>query len=234
MALSGDFSEKLQRLYSIVSGQTFDNMLPRDVFELVLDYILPPDEAKEGAKRLEERFGSVPAAIEAPVSYISQALGGNEMAAHFFKLVPAIGSYYRINKINNGRRFASLDDIAEYCVHRFSSDRRESYRILLLDCNMCMLGMETLAEGAACEVNVDFEKIGQVVFSYNANAFLLIHNHPSYIACPSKRDEETTVKIYELFKSFNKRLVDHLLISGKYYVPIMQKLRDDARKLSVE
>ena len=234
MALDSEFSAKLQRLYDVVSGQTFDNMLPRDVFELVLDYVLPPEEAKNGALRLEERFGSVSAAIEAPVSFIAQVLGGNEIAAHFFKLVPAIGSYYRIDKINGGRRFVSTDDIAEYCVHRFASDRRESYRVLLLDSNMRMIGIETLAEGTACDVELDLEKIGSIVFTYKATGFMLIHNHPSFVACPSKRDEVATERIYELFRSFNKRLLEHLLISGKYYTPIMQKLRSEGRLLSSE
>jgi DNA repair protein RadC len=227
MTQDKELSLRLKRFFETVNGKRFDDIKPSEVFELVLDYILLFDLAKEGSVRLAEHFGSVSAAFEAPVESIAADLDGNELAAHFFKLTFALGSYYRIDKINGGKRFSDIDDVAEYCIHRFSSDRRELYCVLMVDANMKMLGLEILAEGKACETELDLEMIGRAVFAYEANGFILIHNHPFGIPYPSERDENTTKTVLELFSKFNKKLVEHILISENSYVPILQKMRRD-------
>ncbi len=218
------FKARLRRLNEIVSGDRFNDFSSGEVFELILSYVLKDDEVIGAAKRLVQRFGSVSAAMDAPVESITDALGGDMHAAEFFKLVKTLGSYYRIDKINGGKRFVSIDDIAEYCIHRFSGDGRESFSVLLIDPNMRMMGIETISQGEQCRVNVSYERIAEAVFRYGASSFILVHNHPG-VTDPSDSDFDMTVDIAHRFAIFNRRLAEHILVSNNSYVPLMQMMR---------
>lgn len=222
------FKARLRRLNEIVSGNRFNDFSCDEVFELILSYVMDEEGAAVCAQRLAQRFGSVSAAIDAPVDAIREALYGNSKAADFFKLVKTVGSYYRVDKINGGKRFVSIDDIAEYCIHRFSGDNRESFSVLLVDPDMRMLGLETISEGVLCEVSVSYESIADAIFKYGASSFILVHNHPGDVT-PSETDFDMTLDILQTFSIFNKRLAEHIIVSNNSYAPIIQMMRSDNR-----
>lgn len=54
----------------------------------------------------------------------------------------------------------------------------------------------------------------------NAPKIVLVHNHPSGDATPSKSDIDFTDKIYEGAKVFGIELLDHIIIGDLNYVSI--------------
>ena len=96
---------------------------------------------------------------------------------------------------------------------------------MILDNNMRMLAYESLTEGSQSEVSVNMEQLAQVLFRYSGANFILVHNHPGGSPTPSEEDIILTQKIYSVTSPLNKFLIEHLIISGNRYVPIMQTLR---------
>ena len=209
----------------INAGRDITDLTPEAFLEVVLGFVMPKAKIGGGTQRLMEHFGSVSAIMEADVSDIAEQLGGDIKAAEFLKVAPDLGRYYFMDRLKGGKRFDSVDEIAEFCIFRYIKDRRESYSVMLLDASLRMLGIEKLAEGTACEVELSLEALGSALFRYGAQAFILIHNHPGAEPNPSDADVALTERLYAITMPFGKQLMEHIIISGNNYLPIMQLLR---------
>ncbi len=226
MALDASYIEpRLRRLDEIVSGNRFNDFSPKEIFEIIFSFILNNESTTHMAKRLADRFGSMSSAMDAPIWAITDTLDGHRMVAEFFKLVPKLGSLYRIDKINGGLRFADMDDLAEYCVHRMSCDRRETVAVLMIDDKMSMLGMEIIARGTGCHAQIDPGALADVLFAYHAPNFILIHNHVGQMPAPSDQDIQMTSMLAGLFNILGKNMVEHLIVTSTAYTPIIHEMR---------
>ena len=211
---------------SLLSGNDISRLEPRQFLALLLSYVMPESDVNMLAGRLLVRFGSVSSAMEADIADIADALGTDKFTASIIKFIPDISLYYHMDKLKGGKRFESVDDIAEYCVYRFIKDTRESYSVLLLDTNMSMLGFEELAQGSACQVGVNLEMLGSALFRYRSSGFILLHNHPGAEPYPSENDIYFTEKLYALTAPFGKHFIEHFIIAGDSYMPIIQLMRN--------
>ena len=198
---------------------------PHEVLELILFYSIPQQDTNEIAHRLINHFGSFSAVLDAEPTELMRVSGIKEISAALIKLIPAICSYYHIDKTYGGRKFVSIEGIAEYCMYKTLSETRERFYVMIFDNTMRMLAFETLTEGSYSEVEVNLEQLAQVLFRYSGSNFILIHNHPGGSAAPSEEDIILTERIYSVTAPLNKILIEHLIISKNRYIPIMGALR---------
>jgi len=198
---------------------------PHEVLELILFYSIPQQDTNEIAHRLIAHFGSLSAVLDADPADLMRVSGIKEISAALIKLIPVLCSYYQLDKLFGGKTFASIESIAEYCMYKTISETRERFYVMILDNNMRMLAYESLTEGSQSEVSVNMEQLAQVLFRYSGANFILVHNHPGGSPTPSEEDIILTQKIYSVTSPLNKFLIEHLIISGNRYVPIMQTLR---------
>lgn len=92
----------------------------------------------------------------------------------------------------------------------------EMWIILLNRGNRVLRKMKMSSGGAAATV-VDVKMILRATLDHQAEAIILIHNHPSGNLKPSKEDIHITNKIKEASKFFDLTVVDHLIISERGY-----------------
>ena len=215
----------LSQFAPIYEGMDFSLLSQTAAVSSILSFVMSQEEADLTAAALIEQFGSVSSVMEAQEEDLLPAVNGNEQAAMLLKLAPEFGRYYYVDKLNGGRQFNNVDEIAEFCFFRFVRDTRETYSVMLLDCNMRMLGIVCLAEGTDCEVESKMEQLGSALFRFGASSFVLIHNHPERDVTPSESDVQLTDKIYRITSPFNKILTEHIIISNGRYLPIMQLMR---------
>lgn len=57
-----------------------------------------------------------------------------------------------------------------------------------------------------------------------APKIILVHNHPSGDATPSKQDMEFTKIVYEVGQTLGIELLDHLVIGNKKYTSIFSEI----------
>ena len=215
-----------QNLKALLSGFDFEEISPDVVLGMLLSFVMPGAECKLAANRLLDKFGSVSSVLEASAADVAATIGISEDSAALLGLIPAIGTYYQLDKFRGGRSFVTVDDIAEYVVCKFANDKRESYNVILLDPAMRMLGIEELAQGAECSVEAELDKLGAALFRYGATGYVIVHNHPAAeFPYPSDKDVHTTRMIYDLMAHFKKYMVEHILVSGGSYIPLMQLMR---------
>lgn len=203
-----------------------EDFAPHEVLELILTYSIPRQDTNYIAHRLIERFGSVSAVMDADMYDLMTVPGVQEITATLLKLIPEAGKRYQIDKFTPSVVFDDLETVAEYCVYSHLRDTEEEISVMMLDARMRLLGNEILAKGNACDVEIDMERLGAILFRYNAKGFIIVHSHPGGEAAPSDPDVILTRRIFSIMKQFNKTLVEHIIIADGHYVPIMHHLRN--------
>lgn len=224
-----DHRQRLKAKFLKGGLELFD---PHEVLELLLFHALPQQDTNEIAHRLINRFGSLSAALDATYDELITVKGIKESSATLLKLIPEIGAYYNLDKVKRGETFESIEKIAEYCVYKYLKESDEKVEIILFDSEMHMLGFETLAVGSQCSVDINIELVGKMIFGYNASGFILIHNHPSGIPYPSVADMEMTRYIHSVMKPFGKMLLEHLIVAGNKYIPVVHYMNNSGEFLS--
>lgn len=90
---------------------------------------------------------------------------------------------------------------------------KESFKVLLLNNSLKVLGFATVSEGGLTATIVDIRVVMQIALVCNATAIVLTHNHPSGTTCPSCQDDSITRQIKEACKIMNISLIDHLIVT---------------------
>lgn len=109
-------------------------------------------------------------------------------------------------------RVSGADDAIPH-LHDMRLLAQEHVRVLLLDSQEHLIGIETLYIGT---MNITVLRIAEVfrpAILRNCPALLLAHNHPMGEATPSPEDIEMTRDLIAAGKLLDIRLVDHLILS---------------------
>lgn len=218
-------SQHRKRIRDRFLNNGLEDFAPHEVLELLLTYSIPRQDVNLLAHRLINQFGSISSVMDADITDLMRMDGVKENTATFLKLIPEAGKRYQIDKFTPSVVFDGMETVAEYCVYSHLRDTEEEISVMMMDARMRLLGHETLAKGNGCDVSVDMEKLGSILFRYNAVSFIIVHSHPGGDVTPSDSDVVLTQKIYSLMKHFNKTLVEHIIIADGHYVPIIHHLR---------
>ena len=228
------YGSQLKAMYSRYANRDTSGLTSEEVLALLLSYTVPSTDTRSAAKRLLAHFGSLSSVMEAESSDLARVIGCDEYAASIINMLPKLSVYYHIDKLSGGRNFSDIQTVAEYCVYLFMKDTRESYSVFMLDSSMRMLGIEKLAEGSACHVGISLDELGDILFRYNCSSFVFVHNHPGRAALPSESDLSFTNRIYSVTAQFGKIMLEHLIIAGNKYFPVMQNVRSQGYDFTVD
>ncbi len=198
---------------------------PEKLFEMLFTCLSVGMDADQLAKRLGVRFSTLSELLKADQGELEKTLAGNEKALEGIKMFSVLMEHYDREKHQSLIAFESMKQVAEYCINRFAGDRREQYYMLLLDDDLNLLGIEVLAKGDGCSVEASLDKMARAVYKFEATGYVLVHNHPGKSSVPSDSDIELTRSVYSAFVPFNKRMMEHLIVSEESYTPVMQYMR---------
>ncbi len=93
----------------------------------------------------------------------------------------------------------------------------EEFRLLLLNKGMRLIKSIVIGKGGLGGVIADRQLIFKYALEHNASNIILVHNHPSGRAVPSKQDDSITNEITEAGKLLGIKVCDHLIIAGSTY-----------------
>ena len=78
-----------------------------------------------------------------------------------------------------------------------------------------------IATGVAGYANFSMSELFKTVLLSNSNKFIVVHNHPSGDATPSKEDFEITKKVKDASDIMGLQFLDHIVIGDNNYTSIM-------------
>lgn len=113
-------------------------------------------------------------------------------------------------------------DIAELLMYDLRFLKREVAKVVMLNSKNCITKIIDVAFGSNNFAKISKREILNEVVKMDAPKFLIVHNHPSGDATPSKEDIEMTYKLYDAANLLGITLVDHIIIGNTKYTSIFE------------
>jgi DNA repair protein RadC len=109
------------------------------------------------------------------------------------------------------------NDVYEYALPLLSGKDKEHFMILHLDSKNQIIKDEIISIGILNASLVHPREVFKSAIKESANAIVLVHNHPSGDAKPSKVDDDVTNRLNETGKLLKIKVIDHVIIGKDNY-----------------
>ncbi len=90
----------------------------------------------------------------------------------------------------------------------------EVFAVLMLDAQNRLIEYVELFRGTVGQASVYPREVVKESLARNAAALVLVHNHPSGVAEPSRADEHLTQTLKAALALVDLRVLDHLIVAG--------------------
>ena len=122
-----------------------------------------------------------------------------------------------------GQLISSPADLRQYARLRWAALEHEMFSVVFLDNRHRVIVVEELFRGTIDGAAVYPREVLKACLRHNASAVVIIHNHPSGIAEPSRADELITARLKEALSMVDIRLLDHLIVAGTDTVSLAER-----------
>ena len=195
---------------------------PHKILELLLFFSIPRRDTNEIAHELIDTFGSIEGVLDADEAELLKIKGITENSVALIKLILPIASIYRAQKAKPEKVFESANAVGNYLLEKYLSFKSETLSITSFNSKGEIISFDILNEGDSTAVELSTRKLLETVIKRNPACVILAHNHPGGNALPSLADIRLTEKCFDLLKSINVRLLDHIILSAGDYVSMAQ------------
>ena len=163
------------------------------------------------ARQMLARFGSLGDLARASVKELAKIKGIGPTKA--VQLAAAFGLASRLARESLVRiPMDNPERIYEMLGAEMRQLTKESLRIVLLDAKLRLIREEEVSLGSLNECLAYPRDIFGPVLTYNAYAFILVHNHPSGDPTPSVADSRFTTRLVEAARLLQLKFYDHIIV----------------------
>ena len=211
-----------ERLRKRLESEGLESFAPHEVLELILFYSIPRTDTNPIAHRLLERFGSLSAVLEAPVSELVKVEGVGANSAALLSMIPQLTKRYMTDKNNRGTVLDSVQKLGEFIMPYYIGSNVEKFYLICLDKKCQLLNCALMAEGSFDNVTVDMRLVCKTALDCSATSVVLSHNHAQGFALPSANDILVTEQVVAALKLISVDVVDHIIVAGDDYISLLQ------------
>lgn len=131
------------------------------------------------------------------------------------------------SSLYNTNQITCPDDAAEIATAHFEelATDREVFSIMLLNVKNYVVGIHDVSVGSLTASVVHPREVFKAACLANAASIILMHNHPSGEADPSKEDIQITARLVQVGRMMDIPVFDHIIV-GAYtgeYTSLKQK-----------
>jgi DNA repair protein RadC len=202
-----------QRLRERFLATGGEGMPDYELLELLLSIAIPQKDVKPLAKALLAGFGSFNAVITAAPDALKGVKGMGEVSATALKVVQAAAVRLAKGEVMERPIINSWDRLLDYCMAAMGHEKVEQTRVLFLDKRNKLIADERQNTGTIDHTPLYPREVVKRALELGATAIILVHNHPSGDASPSRGDIEMTKEVQETAGRLGIVLHDHLIIS---------------------
>jgi DNA repair protein RadC len=102
--------------------------------------------------------------------------------------------------------------VCDYVAMHFTGLEQEVFAVMFLDHRHRLLRLETMFRGTLTQTAVYPREVVRRAMALNAAGVILVHNHPSGVAEPSRADLMLTKLIRDALALVDVKLLDHLVV----------------------
>lgn len=115
-------------------------------------------------------------------------------------------------------------DLAKMLMEELRFQKKEIAKVVILNNKNEILKIKDIAFGGTNFANLSIQEILEEPIKIKAPKIILVHNHPSGDATPSKQDIIFTNQLYDATTLLGIQLVDHIVIGNKTYTSIFSEM----------
>lgn len=109
---------------------------------------------------------------------------------------------------------SSPQAVRDFLRVRLGGLEHEVFAVLMLDAQHALIEYVELFRGTVSQTSVYPREVVKESLARNAAALILVHNHPSGVAEPSRADEFLTQTLKSALNLVDVRVLDHLIVAG--------------------
>lgn len=176
------------------------------------------------AQALLDRFGGLAGLLQADAVALKavKGLGGDAKRA----MLAAVIEIARRSLAHRLAERTLLDApqlVKEYAALRLGGLAHEVFAVLFVDAQLRLITMEELFRGSLTQASVYPREVVKRALALNAAAVVLVHNHPSGVAEPSRADEALTQALRAALALVDVRVIDHLVVGSGEVVSFAER-----------
>ncbi len=185
-----------------------------EILEFLLFGARARGDMKPLAKDLIARFGSLAAVLSADPKALADVpnMGDSSIAA--LKIVPEAARRMAREELAERPVISSAEQVVDYCRIAIGREATERFHLLFLDRKNRLIADEIQQRGTVDHAPVYPREVVKRALELGATALILVHNHPSGDATPSKADIAMTKEIQLAAEKLGIVVHDHLVIAA--------------------
>ena len=125
--------------------------------------------------------------------------------------------------ISNKIKIKNSKDVADLLMPEMRYEKREVAKVLLLNSKNIVLKIIDISLGGANFACLEPKDVLSEAVKMQVPKIILVHNHPSGDARPSKSDFTLTERLYEASELIGIDMLDHIVIGDGTYESIFRK-----------
>ncbi|MBO5415263.1 MAG: DNA repair protein RadC [Clostridia bacterium] len=223
--------ERMREKFETHGAEIFED---HEILEMLLFFPIARKNTNELAHSLINRFGSLSGVFDADGKELREVDGVGAGTAFFIKLVAAAMSRYTSPKTDKRIRLDSYERVCNYLDELFAGAREEKIYAICMNNSFRVISCEKIAIGSTGAVETKVKKILQSVVKNNSALAIIAHNHPDGVAIPSGEDIDCTMRLCEIFKYFDCKMIDHFVVANGHCTPILNGNNADFEALYAE
>ena len=188
-------------------------LLDVDVLEYLLALAIPRKDTKPLARRLLDEFGSVAQVISAQVHELERIEGLGAAGISALKLVQDAALRLLRADMEERPLLSSWQAVLDYLRAAMGHQINEAFRVLFINNRNILIRDEVMGEGTINQSAVYPREVIRRALELGAASLVLVHNHPSGDAKPSREDIDITMTIQNAARPLGIALHDHIIIA---------------------
>lgn len=218
-----DYLGHRKRMYKKLLEKGAYSLTEAEIMELILMKAIPRKDVKPLAKQLLRQFISLRGVLTADVRQLQQIKGVKESTITLIKLIESACMQMVTPNMHKGTILSEWAQILDFCRLNLSHIPEEHLFVIYLDDKRKIIICDDFQRGTKNKVQIFPIDIMKRALNLSASALILVHNHPSGKAYPSKEDLYQTLKLEELLESVGICIFDHLIIGNNQIYSINSK-----------
>jgi DNA repair protein RadC len=219
------------RLRQRLLHQGGDALQDYELLEYLLCLAIPRRDTKPLAKALIREFGTLGAVLSAKPEELRQRTkrpavqafpkeGLSDTVIAALKIVQQAYLRGGLAAVRDGPILGSWQALLDYLRADMGHLLHERVRTLYIDNRNRLLRDEVVSDGSVDQSAIYVREVVKRALELGATAIVLVHNHPSGEAQPSRQDIAVTREIVEACKRFSISVHDHVIIAGDTHVSL--------------
>ncbi len=185
---------------------------PAELLAIFIRSGVPGKTAVDVARDLMDRYGGLRELLAASPEELCETPGLGEAKYVQLQAGLELGKRFLEEKLKREIVLGSTRDTRDYLQAQLRDRKNEVFCVLFLDNRHRVLVFEELFQGTLNGTAVYPREVVMRALKHNAAAVILVHNHPSGVAEPSRADELLTTRLKEALSLVDIRLLDHLVV----------------------